>query len=325
MEIEGEILGFVLIFLVVCAGFYFFIIRDNGPEDVTPPAVQNDSGEIANEAVNNSTIGGGEDGQTMENETVEVVPFQNITELHWDHMPLTYKYVNNASKCEGFPVERMKDAFSIIEAESGNKVEFTEVIGNITADVDVTCVDYQEILQKLEDYEECTQFVLDYRTVQFSGYEVLGEGKYVTSVTVLSRNDTSDVYEVCYVTLSSVSGVIDINLLKEAEPTVENGIITHARKSIYSADSGRSYCLNFPAREVHDVLHVFGFAHSETPTFHSFYGWFFKDLRYFKDVMFPYPYCSYITEMNDIYGNCLEYIYSNGESGGGCGGVNFIS
>lgn len=325
MEIEGEILGFVMIFLVVSAGFYFFIIRDWGSEDSLPDE-DNASGELINQSLNDTLIGNETivDNESLGNESERGMNFSNIEELHWDHMPLTYHFVNNASSCEGFPIDRMKEAFAIIEEESGGKVNFTEVNKNESADINLTCVDYEAALEELEEYEKCMAVVLDYRTVEFSGYEVLDEGSFVTSLTAITRNDTSNIYEVCYVETDSV-GDFDIELLMEAEPVVEDGVIVSARKSVYSAGTGKSYCVNFPAKEVHDVLHIFGFAHSKTPTFHEYYGWFFKDLRYFKDIMFPYPFCAYITEMNDNYGGCLEYIYSNGESGDVCGGVNFIS
>ncbi|MFH1802798.1 MAG: hypothetical protein ABH864_05125 [archaeon] len=332
MEIEGEILGFVLIFLAISAAFYFFIISDWGddePEVNLPdgsgvePAGQ---GNIVNETVGNGslvdqTLGNG----TVGNETNVTFSFGGVEELHWGHRDLTYRFVNNVSECEGAPIVKMGEAFNIISEASGGNINFTEVSGNESEDINVTCVNRLELLEELEDYEVCEDVSLDYRSVQFSGYEVLTDGKYVTSLTLIMRNDTSNVYRLCYVTVASASVSFDWDLLLEAKPKVVGGVIVSAKKTIYTTDSEYPYCIGFPAKEVHDVMHLLGVGHSETPVFHDHYGWYSKDLRYFKDTMFPYPYCTYITELNPNYADCLKYIYSGGVEGEGCVAVNFIS
>ena len=320
MEVEGEILGLVILFLVVSAAFYFFIVRDSGDsEEVNLP---DGSRNLSTTRAVNQTTGNATNGNnTTQNETAASMSFENIEELHWDHMPLAYRIVNNASRCEGAPIAEMKKAFEIVSKASSYKVNFTESVGNETADVNVSCVNRLELLKELKEKEVCKNVVLDYRSVQFSGYEVLADGDYVTSINIVSRNDSTNTYKVCYVRKSGVS--FDWDPLDEASIKVKGGIISSARKTIYTLDSKYPSCIGFPAKEVHDVMHILGFAHTETPVFDDYYGWFFKDLRYFKDVMFPYSYCAYITELNDNYAECLKYIYSNGEIGIGCASGKF--
>jgi hypothetical protein len=322
MEIEGEILGLVLLFLVISAGFYFFIIRDNSDpgEEVILPG-QEEIVSVGDQSGENLT----DENLTQENETVVNVSFGSVEELHWDHMPLTYRIVNNASKCEGIPIIKMKEAFEIISRASEYRINFTEARENQTADINITCVDLPSLLVEMKDDEKCEEVDLDYRSVQFSGYEVLTEDDYVTSLDIVARNDTTNTYKLCYVNKNAASVSFDWALLGEAKPEIKDGIVVGAKKTIYTIDSEYSYCTNFPAKEVHDVMHILGFVHTETPVFDDYYGWFFKDLRYFKDMMFPYPYCAYITELNQNYADCLKYIYSDGTVGEGCLAVNFAA
>jgi hypothetical protein len=331
MEIEGEILGFVIIFLVICAGFYFFIVRDEGDSQENAANLP-DQGNSANAGADQGNQQGQADddstnaNSTVNNQTNDTdsnIDFEDIEELHWNHMPLTYKIINNGSECEGVSIVKLKEAFEVIAVASNHKVNFTEAGENQSADINISCVDRAELLDELEGNETCKDVVLDYRSVQFSGYEVLTDDDYVVSLNIISRNDSSNTYTLCYVNKNSVSVSFDWNLLGEARIEKDGEIIKSARKTIYTVDSEYPYCTDFPAKEVHDIMHLLGFAHIETPVFDDYYGWFFKDFRYFKDVMFPYPYCAYITELNDNYANCLEYIYSNGQSGSGCAAVNF--
>ena len=145
MEVEGEILGLVIIFLVISAGFYFFIIADNGDDGSTtpPPPAKNISSGGANQTQGNLTGGNG----AQESGTISNVSFEDIEELHWNHMPLTYRFVNNESNCSGAPIIEMKKAFDIIVKASSYKVNFTEVGENQTADINITCVDRLELLK----------------------------------------------------------------------------------------------------------------------------------------------------------------------------------
>lgn len=324
MEIEGEMLVFVLIFLAVCAGFYFFVLRDyRGEEEKI--VLPEDNSTISNVTGSNFTVSNQTaPNQTASNKTVQNVSFVNITELHWDHMPLTYRFVNVFSECEGAPIVEMKEAFVEVTEASDGLVGFVELAGSGSADIEITCVDKEELLDMLVENETCEEVSIDYRTVQFSGYEVLDEGDYLTSLELVGRNDSYNVYELCYVEKSKIKD-FDWSLLEEAKINVSKGVIYGGRKVVYTINSEQPYCSGFPAKEVHDVLHLFGFAHPDTPTFDEKYGWFSKDFRYFKDVMFPYTYCAYVTEINDNYADCLKYIYSNGAEGEGCAGVNFAS
>lgn len=320
MEIEGEILGLVILFLVICAGFYFFVVHDSGssaPEGLLANKTQNRS-LGSNLSINRSAGNVSGTNLTLNDS------FIDVEELHWNHMPLSYKFVNNISRCEGAPIVKMQEAFAEIQKASQNKVRFVEVFGNDTTDINVTCVDRQALLDTLGKYESCKTVLLDYRSAQFSGYEVLSSNDFVTSLTLVSRNDTINTYKLCYVN-KRAGFSFNWSLLEEAEPVVKKGIIVWGNKNIYTVDSEYAYCTGFPAKEVHDIMHLLGFAHAETPVFHEHYGWFSKDERYFRDIMFPYPYCAYMSEINDNYAKCLEYIYSDGESGEGCANVNFVT
>ena len=161
MEVEGEILGLVILFLVVSAAFYFFIVRDSGDsEEVNLP---DGSRNLSTTRAVNQTTGNATNGNnTTQNETAASMSFENIVELHWDHMPLAYRIVNNASRCEGAPIAEMKKAFEIVSKASSYKVNFTESVGNETADVNVSCVNRLELLKELKEKEVCKNVVLDY-------------------------------------------------------------------------------------------------------------------------------------------------------------------
>jgi len=321
MELEGEILGFVLIFVAIGAGFFFFLYDhgDNGGIIEDPvPSVTPDEPSGGNQTGNET--GGNE---TEENETVDGDYFYNVEELHWEHMPLTYKFVNNETPCaEGAAIVKMLEAFEILEEVTGGLVYFEETEGNVS-DINITCIDRDELMEEVWNKTTCEDVVLDYRTLQFSGYEILEDDEYLYSNTLMSRNDTDDLYNLCYIDTSKVSVSSGWGVLGEARSEVSGNILSGGDKTVYTIDSERPYCTSFPAKEMHDVLHLFGFDHSETPVFDSYYGWFHKDIRYFKDIMFIHTYCPYKTEINSNYIDCLEYIYSNGVQGSGCA-VEFI-
>lgn len=311
MELEFEIVMFVVIFIAVTGAFYYFVIY--APEAPEQPGVPGESSGNASQG--NGTLAGNETG----NDTELAGNFYDVEELHWEHMPLTYRIEGNRTDCEGLPILQMEKAFKAIETATNKLVSFKEVEDNGTADVTVRCVDRKALLDGLN--HTCKEVVLYYETIQFGGEEVLDDSDYLTKVSLIKKNDTDYVYRVCYIDKDKASGV-DWALLGEAKPFVVGGVIKNATKTIYTANSAWPYCTNFPAREVHDILHLLGFGHSAVPVFDNYYGWYFKDIRYFKDIMFPYTYCPYKTEITASYADCLKYVYSNGQQGS-CAAANF--
>ena len=67
-------------------------------------------------------------------EIVEVDSFQNITFMHWDHMPLTYRFEN---ECVQRQIDLVKLAFEKIEEETGNLVQFENL--SLDPDISIYC------------------------------------------------------------------------------------------------------------------------------------------------------------------------------------------
>jgi len=315
MEIAGEILIFVLVFVVITGGIYYFVsyAGDGGGSEIEE-IVGDDLTDVTNDSLVGDTVAdGGND--TDEDNVTEIGDAFDSEEIHWDHMPLSYK-INNKSNCIGQPIEDLEEAFSLVEDSTGGEVSFVEGSGDV--DITVNCVDRNALLENINEGIDCDKIVLDGGAVDLFGYEVISEGDYVTNVRVLERNATNNVFEVCHVDMSSDFG-FDWDLIIENNPLVEGGVIKKGSIEIYELGTVR--CASFPSREVHEILHSLGFDHSLTPSFNSYFGWREGDVIYFRNIMFPYSSCAYQNQIDDEYSSCLKKIYS-GE--GDCGGVNFV-
>ena len=171
--------------------------------------------------------------------------YSNTSELHWGHMPLTYKFEN---ECVGRQINLTKLAFKRIGIETSFRVNFEETSKN--PDISIHC---NESVGGNDD---------------------------------LTLADT--VYEV---------GNVDENL------------ITHADINFYG--QGAICLTGYPALEVHEILHAFGFEHNSLT----------------ESIMFPYSAetsrkCK-TTKIDDEYVSCLNYIYSNGKYEGNCSISNY--
>lgn len=160
--------------------------------------------------------------------------FSNISELHWDHMPLTYSIDSNC-------IERLEELMILsmekINNETSGYVQFQEE--RINPDISFHCKD--------------------------SIYDKSGE------YSLADASSTNDPYN--------------------------TNIITHVDINIYG--QGAICGTGYPALEVHELLHGFGFNHNPLT----------------KSIMSPYSSGSSrsckISKMDNAYSSCLMYIYSN--------------
>ena len=93
--------------------------------------------------------------------------FSNIQELHWMHMPLTYSFAESNRnigprdtfnyKCPDYQIQRLKDAFNMLQNETNSKILFEEVYD-----------------------EEGEIIVYCYKLKADEGYYVEGEGGYIS-------------------------------------------------------------------------------------------------------------------------------------------------
>lgn len=182
--------------------------------------------------------------------------FSNVTELHWTHMPITYK-IENKEECNVKLKERIESAFNKIQSETETFVSFKET--NETPDIVISCKPYY--------------------------YEEYGSDEYVGH------------FDVTY-------GLAGPDFIDE-----ENRII-NATITFYGA--GLVCGTGYPATEVHEILHTFGFGHD--------YG--------IIDVMRPDVERSSgdckVVKIDDKYISCLKKIYSNGRIVGDCSNIIFL-
>jgi len=131
--------------------------------------------------------------------------YEDIDEIQWDHMPVSYKFVendiNSSGFCSGEKRSKIQMAMALINDKTDDSVLFVET--NLDADINVFC-----------------------REINFDGFSIAeGEADYD------------------FVGLEIVSGVLNFY-----------DIIDWKRESD---------CLDL---ELHEILHVLGFEHSEEKT-----------------------------------------------------------
>jgi hypothetical protein len=251
--------------------------------------------------------------------------FPDAEEIHWGHMPLTYK-VNDKEKCEGISLEKMESAMKILEDKTENVVEFNEVDSD-EVDLEINCVSGKEIFEGFgNNSATCEDFSFDYIKNQLDPVRenLIDVEDYLVNYSQSNSNVSADetVYEVCYIDSSNAVSANNYNGLKESEPVIEDEIVLKHEINIFVSGEGWNPCANFPAREMHELLHGFGFAHSPETLWEPAYGWVEYDLDLLKDVMFPERYCVYQKVLDDKYPSCLKRIYT-GDEEENCGGVLF--
>jgi len=274
------------------------------------------------------------DNSTIELYTAKDVDIKRAStlnlELQWNHMPLTYKIIN-PEICLGEEIEEVKTAFKILENLTDNYVEFVEA-SDIT-DLELVCIN-RGAPKHLEGVLECKNYTFDYYKDNLLVYEeeILSRfSQELKSVKLINRSQEETIYEICYVYGNyNPMGVAAAEIM----PEINQGEINYGKINLYLLGAGVK-CINFPAREIQEILHSLGFDHNiKDDLANKLYltasmGF---DLPISKeeydllvsDIMFPYFNCAVQTEINEKYISCLKYIYSNGEVEGNCDEVRFL-
>jgi hypothetical protein len=151
------------------------------------------------------------------------------------------------------------------------------------------------------------------------------------------RNSSN--YQICY-----VNDTVLVEILKTSDKPfvigeggineikgniIKNGIIHLFKQLEYDLDYNDIYswasCAEFPVREMHEILHVFGFSHPETQRSAKINITFpFRPAESSSDIMAPEVDCSKQTKLDYKYISCLEKIYSDNKFGS-CEGVSLVN
>ncbi|MBD3252519.1 hypothetical protein GF386_02205 [Candidatus Pacearchaeota archaeon] len=256
--------------------------------------------------------------------------FYKVRYPHWDHMPITYKVIN-PEKCDGRDIEEVKKAFKILENATEGLITFEET--EKIPDFELKCVGVG-IPKELEDVEECKNIQYNYykESPNFykEGYISRFTQKLISSK-LIERNENKTTYEICYEygNYNPMTLVTD-----EVMPIISKNVIKKAHVNLYLYGGG-SRCTVFPTREVHEVLHGFGFAHSLTNEEAARINFalssgiyseipFGEAIEIARDNMYPYFNCAHQLDLDEKYITCLKKIYSNWESEGDCKNVRFL-
>jgi len=259
--------------------------------------------------------------------------FSNVSQLHWDHMPLTYSITDHAN-CGELQINKMLEALEILENETGY-IKFVET-NETNPDLEIQCLDLSAIrdsylaeIDRLKNSSKlnCIAKFYDYEKNSISTYEegILNKSEHLFISAKKQSISPNTIWNICYLNLSDINweniedynaedwGDISKNVVGDARPNFIGNIITDATINLYAPDEGWVVCSKFPSKEMHELLHVFGFTHSYEPYWDPYYG--YSDWSYAEDIMFPYIYCPYQTEIQTKYVSCLKYVYSNGQEG----------
>ncbi len=248
----------------------------------------------------------------------EITPddFSDVNLTHWSHMPIDYKITNRG--CDQIQINQIRKGLEIIENSTSGKVKFTEQSG---ADLDIFCINRENVKK---EYTQCKNITLVKRPQKINWYDegyLRSSRDYLISVKSAETFD-GFIYELCFIDQKEAGINFGEETLGEGGPTkVKEGMIEKAEAIFYQQGNGKTTC-RYPTKEIHEILHSFGFDHSYEPQWDSYYG--YSNWTYVEDIMFPYLYCSLQDQLNEKYISCLNYIYSNGQEGK-CSDVNFLS
>ncbi|MBU0761374.1 MAG: hypothetical protein KJ600_06385 [Nanoarchaeota archaeon] len=304
MKIKKKTLLIWFILIVLVSGYFLFLESDYPADDYGN--------------YNDSLIEEENDHTQIEDQ------FSNVEELHWGHMPLTYKVIDGEI-CEGIQLRAIKNSFEILENLTDGYVSFVESGGNV--DIDVYCIDREKEIEKLKEHKICSYHVFNYSKTSLSTYEegILNiETQRFVSARTLIRTEEKTIYEVCYIDIQNVTFSFNFDALGEGGPNYLLGnVIVNSSVNIFKLGESWTTCTSFPTKEMHEILHGFGFGHSYEPYFDPYYGYSAQDIHYLSDLMFPRLYCQYNKGLQEKYISCLKYIYSNAEVGN-CYDVSFL-
>jgi hypothetical protein len=314
--VKGAVIGFILV-LVILAGIVVIVLAGfygQEGEDFVEDEI------MAEEAADESVV-----NESEENVTVVGDDFPEAEEIHWGHMPLIYK-INDAEDCEGNPLGKMKDALDRLESATDDVITFEESDAD-DVDIEINCISGLEIFEGFANNSvTCEEITFDYIKIYIDPIRegMIDEEDYLVNVSKRDSNVSADetVFEVCYIDSGNSASADNYGGLKESDPVIVDGVVMSHKIHIFVAGEGWNTCANFPAREMHELLHGFGFKHSAEPQFDPVYGWPPQDLDMLGDVMFRDRYCVYQRVLDEKYPSCLKRIYT-GEEEESCGGVMF--
>jgi hypothetical protein len=267
----------------------------------------------------------------MEEVTIVRDQFENIKQLHWNHMPLKYKIIN-LQDCGGDEVKEARKAFELVQNQTDNLVRFEETEGE--SDIKLECVK-GGIPKEMEGKRECENFTFDHYKTQLSVYT---EGllsrfsQKLVSTKLINRSEKITVYQICWEWGNFNPMMV---LAEEQMPEISDDEINEGYINLYLYGEGVR-CAHFPAREVHEILHNLGIAHPVSnrladKIFEALQKGLYLDIsreeatEITKDAMFTYFNCALQTKIQEKYISCLKYIYSNGKIEGDCSKVKFLN
>ncbi len=245
--------------------------------------------------------------------------FFNVNKLHWTNIPLKYK-LNNLG-CSDVQINHFLKGLNEIKNLTGGLVDFIEIFAE-DYDLKVNCVSRDFLIEKLTICEEVIVYG-NPQTINWynDGHINRSERRFI-SATRINQTENMRTYNLCSVNLKDVGFNLDYEVLGEGGPLeIEGNRILKGEVNLYQGFDAYATCV-YPSKEIHELLHSFGFDHVEEPYWDPYYG--YVDWEPTKDIMFPRLYCQYQKEINKKYVSCLKHIYSNGEVGFCGGDVNFI-
>lgn len=237
--------------------------------------------------------------------------FFSISELHWTYMPLTYS-IRNQEDCGINGISKIRKAFDLISNSTKKIVLFNEVKEQ-PIDIMISCYDIEKELLKFEK-NITLSFPSNKTAINFKEEFFIEHPDYysIKIPELIFKNSSEKYYRIYYVNLKELPFEIstneygEIDLLGLGGPVVYGKKIINASIDFYLNDGQSGSSLSFPSKEIHEILHTFGFDHYNVDE---------------RDIM--YPYTSFYQSMNNKYVSCLKYIYSNGKQEN-CSNVNFM-
>ncbi len=244
--------------------------------------------------------------------------FSNVEELHFSHMPITYK-INNLG-CSDIQINHFLKGLNIVQNLTDGLVSFVKVFNE--PDLKINCIDRDFLFEK---FTTCEEIIVEGHptTINWNkeGYLNQSEKAFI-SANKINQTDTIEIWELCSASLEELGFSINNEILGEGGPSeIMGNIIVKGEINLYQGFEESKTC-TFPSKEIHELFHSFGFDHSHEPFWDPYYG--YVDWEPVKDIMFPHNYCQFQKEIQEKYISCLKYIYSNGEIGKCSFEVNFL-
>ncbi len=204
---------------------------------------------------------------------------EELEDLRWDHMPVTYKIINE-KECGTYEPAKIRRAFLEIE-ESTDRIVFFEEVDS-SPDIEISCSFIEDCYEKTIDVENYGSFYTTYET------------------------ETICEHDAGYAEITDYS---DDKILKaEIEFVGLAGFRETDNKGASGFLVGTCGHLN---TELHEVLHVFGYEHTndENSIMNPYGEGSLYKLREKDDCIGSKK------EIDEEIISCLKYTYSNGEVG----------